>query len=121
MSEDITTQAPETPVVQPRKPRARQVQAAEEPESINRLIATDDKDDYAIIRLHASDNIPPGGVPFGVNGRNFIMTSEHWYKVPAWLLSSIDNIIEEKPVKDGADKFVGTRSQKKYPYEVWRG
>lgn len=111
----------EQPQVAPRKPRARAVQQVEEPESINRLIATDDKDDYAIIRLHTSDEIPPGGVPFGVNGRNFIMTGDVWYKVPSWLLSSIDNIITEKPIKDGADKFIGTRPMKKYPYEVWRG
>lgn len=121
MSEDITSQASEAPVVQPRKPRTRTVHVAEEPESINRMIATDDKDDYAIIRLHASDHIPPGGIPFGVNGRNFIMTAEVWYKVPAWLLSSIDNIVEDKPIKDDMNRLIGTRPMKKYPYEVWRG
>lgn len=119
--DDIIEQQEQTPAVQPRKPRTRTVVETQEPESINRMIATDDKDDYLLIRLHASDHIPPGGVPFGVNGRNFIMTSDVWYKVPAWLKSSIDNIVEEKPVKDGADKFIGTRPMKKFPYEIWRG
>jgi len=121
MSEDTQEQAVQTPV-QPRKPRARrQVVEQEEPKSINRMIATDDQSDYELIRLHASDAIPPGGQPFGVNGRQFIMTSEVWYKVPSWLLHSIDNIIADKPVKDQFDRLTGTRSMKVYPYEIWRG
>lgn len=121
MSEDTQDQIVQTPV-QPRKPRARrQAVEQEEPKSINRMIATDDPNDYELIRFHASDEIPPGGQPFGVNGRQFIMAAEHWYKVPSWLLSSIDNIIADKPVKDQFDRLVSTRSMKLYPYEVWRG
>lgn len=121
MSEDIT-QSPSESAVQPRKPRARKQQVTqEEPKWINRMIATDDADDYEIIKLHSSDAIPPGGIPFGVNGRDFIMTSEVWYKVPSWLLSSIDTIIVPRPVKDEFDRLTGHRDMKAYPYEVWRG
>src|SRR3990167_8364520 len=121
MSDDMLDKSVQT-TVQPRKPRARrQAVEQEEPESINRMIATDDQSDYELIRLHASDAIPPGGQPFGVNGRQFIMTSEVWYKVPSWLLSSIDNIIADKPVKDQFDRLTGHRSIKVYPYEIWLG
>ena len=121
MSEDIIPGQTET-LIQPRKPRARKQQVTQdEPQSINRMIATDDADDYEIIKLHSSDAIPPGGIPFGVNGRDFIMTSEVWYKVPSWLLSSLDTIIVPRPVKDEFDRLTGHRDMKAYPYEVWRG
>lgn len=115
--------APADLVVKPKTPRRAKAvaEAADEPESINRMISTDDPDDYALIRFHASDSIPPGGVPFGVNGRIFIMTSERWYKVPTWLLENIDNIIAMRPVKDEYDRLTGHRPMKVYPYEVWRG
>ena len=104
----------------PRKSKT-QVVSEDEPESINRMISTDDPDQYEIIRLHDSEHVPPGGVPFGVNGRIFIMTSGRWYKVPSWLLPNIDNIIAMRPVKDEYDRLTGHRPMKVYPYEVWRG
>jgi hypothetical protein len=122
MSDDNNEQIVPQTAVKPRKARARAPRAPqEEPESINRLMATDDQDDYELIRLHASDAIPPGGQPFGVNGRQFIMAAEHWYKVPAWLPTTIDNIIAEKPIRDEFDRMTGTRPMKVYPYEIWRG
>lgn len=116
------TNVEQTSAVVPRKPRSRKPQASQdEPKWINRMIATDDQDDYEIIRLHSSDAIPPGGIPFGINGRDFIMTSDVWYKVPSFVLSTLDNIIATRPVKDEFDRLVGHREMKAYPYEVWRG
>lgn len=120
MSNDTTEQQQE-PVVQPRAPRKRKQVEVEAPPFVDLLIATDDKDDYEIIKLNASDQIPAGGHPFGVNGRMFIMAAEVWYRVPSWLLPNIDNIIVEKPIKDEADRFVGTRSMKRFTYEIFRG
>jgi hypothetical protein len=117
MSED-TFEVPAS--VQPKAPRRRAKAEVETPEFIDRMIATDDKDDYEIIRLHASDDVPAQGMPFGVNGRVFLMAAEVWYRVPSWLLSSIDNIVETKPVKEG-DIVKSYRSTKKYPYEIFRG
>lgn len=111
--------APITPV-KPRRSKAR-VAEVETPEFEDLLIATDDKDDYEIIRLHSSEDIAPGGHPFGVNGRFFILRGDKWYKVPAWLLSSIDNCITERPQRDEFDRFIGTRPMKRFPYEIFRG
>lgn len=118
MSEELIEQ----PVVKPRKPRPRSAAAEPEvPEFVDLLIATDDKDDYEIIRLHDNDNVPPGGQPFGVNGRIFVLKPNVWARVPGWLLSTIDNCVADVPVKNEDDKFIGTRPMKKYPYEVFRG
>lgn len=113
----------EQPTVQPVKPRrAAKREAAEAPdEFVDLTIATDDKADVEFIRLHASDEIAPGGHPFGVNGRFFPMRAEVWYKVPAWLLSTIDNCIVDRPQKDEFDRLIGVRSMKRFPYETFRG
>lgn len=120
MSDDSLEQNA-APAVQAVKPRRRKQVEVQEPEFVDRLIATDDKEDYEIIKLNASDKIPSNGHPFGVNGRVFIMAAEVWYRVPSWLLSTIDNIIEEKPVKDDMDRLIGTRRMKRFTYEVFRG
>ena len=53
--------------------------------------------------------------------RLIILRGDKWYKVPAWLLSSIDNCITEKPQRDEFDRFIGTRPMKRFPYETFRG
>ena len=49
------------------------------------------------------------------------MRAEVWYKVPGWLLSTIDNCIVDRPVKDEFDRLIGTRQMKRFPYEIFRG
>lgn len=111
-------------VKQPRsqKPRSRN---SNEPKTgdgkvdyINLLNATDKVLDSAIIKLFQNDDIPPNGQPFGVNGRFFALKADVWYRVPGWLLSTIDNSIYEKPVTDDNNRFVGTRPQPRFPYTV---
>lgn len=110
-----------TPAVAPRKPRSRKPVEVETPEYVDTLIATDDKDDYEIIRLHDNKDVPPGGQPFGVNGRFFVLRPNVWTRVPGWLLSTVDNCVADMPVTDDDGKLIGTRPMKKYPYEVFRG
>ena len=113
-----------TAVRQPRsqKPRSR---SSNEPKTgdgkvdyIDLLNATDKASDSAIIKLFQNDDIPPNGQPFGVNGRFFALKADVWYRVPGWLLSTIDNSIYEKPVTDDNNRFVGTRQQPRFPYTV---
>lgn len=110
-----------TPAVAPRKPRSRKPVEVETPQYVDLLNATDDKDDYEIIRLHDNNDVAPGGQPFGVNGRFFVLRPNAWYRVPGWLLSTIDNCVTERPVQDEYLRLVGHRTAKKYPYEVFRG
>ena len=119
---DETPEVSTAPVA-PVKPRraSRRVAEVETPEFEDLLIATDDPADYELIRLHTSDEIAPGCHTFGVNGRFFILRGDKWYKVPAWLLSSIDNFITERPQRDEFDLFIGTRPMKRFPYETFRG
>ena len=107
--------------VKPRKPRSRRAEPQGEPEHISLMIPTDDQEDYEIISLHDNEDIPPPGQFFGVNGRAFNLRSNTWYKVPAWLLSTVDNCVIERPVKDEHLRLVGTRQMKRFPYEVYRG
>jgi len=88
---------------------------------VDLLTSKDDKDDSEIIKLFQNDEIPPNGQPFGVNGRFFALKANVWYRVPGWLLSTIDNSIHEKPVTDDNNRFIGTRPQPRFPYTVHRG
>lgn len=120
MSEDIVDQEASVAAPKPRAPRSRRVEPEmEEPPYID---LTNPKDkEYAIISLHDSEDIPPPGQGFGVNGRFFNLRSNTWYKVPAWLLSTINNAIVERPIQDENKRFVGTRPMKRFPYETFRG
>ena len=119
----MSEEQPEVQVaaVKPRKPRSRREAAPEVPEYISLMIAKDDPDDYEIIQLHDNEDIPPPGQFFGVIGRAFNLKSNTWYKVPSWLLSTIDNCIVERPIKDEHLRLIGTRPMKRFPYEVYRG
>lgn len=119
MTDDTLQEAPKVAPVKPRKRRG--AEPAEEPQYFDLLIATDDKEDYEIIMLNDSEEIPPVGQGFGVNGRFFNLRSNAWYRVPSWLLSTIDNSIVERPIRDGNNRFVGTRPMKRFPYEKFRG
>lgn len=88
---------------------------------VDLLTSKDDTDDSEIIKLFQNDEIPPNGQPFGVNGRFFALKANVWYRVPGWLLSTIDNSIHEKPVADDNNRFIGTRPQPRFPYTVHRG
>ena len=111
----------EQPVVAPRKPRSKRAQVdVEVPQFVDLLVATDDKDDYEIIRLHDNDEII-GHHPFGVNGRFFHLQANVWYKVPGWLLSTIDSCVTSRPVLDEYLRVVGHRQMKRFPYETFRG
>jgi len=119
----MTEEAEVQPVapVRPRTSKRKSAAPVETPEFQDTLIATDDKEDYELIRMYDNEDMPPTGQPFGVNGRFFVLRSNVWYRVPSWLLSSIDNCVVDRPIKDEADRLVGTRAMKRFPYEIFRG
>lgn len=121
MSDDIQDVAPVAPV-KPRRAK-RAVEEVVMPEYTDLLIATDskDEDDWVLIKLHDSEDVPPTGQPFGVNGRFFVLRSNGWYRVPEWLLSTINNCVVSRPIQNDQLQFVGTREMKRFPYEIFRG
>lgn len=121
MSEVIEPVAP-VAAVKPRRAK-RVVEEPVMPEYSDLLIATDskDEDDWVLIRLHDSEDMPPTGQPFGVNGRFFVMGSNRWYRIPEWLLSTIDNCVVSRPIQNDQMQFIGTRNMKRFPYEIYRG
>lgn len=123
MSEAESQTQTAAPLVQANKPNPRKGRraAAEEPEYQDWLTSKDDKDDYEIIKLNDNDEMPPTGQFFQVNGRFFILKAEMWHRVPSFLLSMIDEAITEKPVTNENNQLVGTRPQKRFTYEVFRG
>lgn len=124
MTEHNTTAVDETEnqakPVKPRAPRAKGTQDNESgaAEYIDLLTSADSKkdSDVAIIKLFRNEGFPPGGQPFGVNGRFFSLRAEVWYRVPRWLLATIDNCIVEQPVVDDNSRFIGTTTQPRFPY-----
>ena len=120
MSEELN-EIEEVKPVKPRSRKTRTVEVADEPEHISLMTGHDDADDYEIIQLVDSEEIPPPGQGFGVNGRQFLLRANVWYKVPKWLLSTIDNCIVERPVTDDKGRLAGFRPMKRFPYDVWRG
>lgn len=119
MSEEQEQQTTVQPVT-PRKRRSTRA-AQEAPPFISLMIAKDDQEDFEIISLHDNEDIPPTGQFFGVNGRAFQLRSNTWYKVPSWLLSSIDNCVVDRPVQDDQLRLIGVRPMKRFPYEIFRG
>jgi hypothetical protein len=119
MSEQLDTTTPVA--VAPRKPRTRKQVEVETPQYVDMLLPTDDVDDAEIIRLHDNKDVHATGQPFSVEGRVFILKPNVWARVPGWLLSNIDTVVFDAPVKDETDKMIGTRSMKRYPYEIFRG
>lgn len=125
--EETPSAAPQEPAPKPRKPKAK-AQAGGETETpsveyVDTLNATDSKKpaDVAIIKLFRNADFPPGGQPFGVNGRFFNLQAEVWYRVPRWLLSTIDNCVVDQPVTDDNNRFIGTSQQPRFPYTEHRG
>jgi hypothetical protein len=110
-----------TRAVKPKAPAKRARVEREEPEYVDLLLASDDKEDYEVIQLTDSEEIPPPGQGFGVNGRQFLLRPNVWYRVPSWLLSTIDNCIVERPIRDEYNRLVGFRPMKRFPYETFRG
>lgn len=107
--------------VTPVRPRGRARAEEAVPQYFDMCLTAEEKKDTSIISLHDSEDIPPVGQAFGVNGRFFTLRPNAWYRVPTYLLATIDNAIVDRPIKDNNNRFIGTRPMKRFPYELFRG
>ena len=72
MSEELS-EIEEVKAVKPRARKTRTVDVSDEPEHISLMTGHDNADEYEIIQLVDSEEIPPPGQGFGVNGRQFLL------------------------------------------------
>jgi len=71
------------------------------------------------IVLQDSDNIPPTGLPIGINGTFYHMRPGEEVSVPPAVLEVLNHAVETVPVKDpDTDKIVGSRQRMRYPYQL---
>lgn len=75
--------------------------------------------DYVHIILEESENMPPTGLPIGVNGKGYILRAGEPAWVPPAVIEVLDNAIQAMPRKDSNTlKVIGTRSRRRFPYRL---
>lgn len=71
------------------------------------------------IQLEESDEIPPTGQFFGMNGRSFILRPGEPADVPAGLINVLNDAIMSVPQVDPTTRQVmGYRSRLRFPYRL---
>lgn len=75
---------------------------------------------YVDITLEESDEIPPTGQYFGVNGTGYLLLPGVRASVPEFLLEVLDNATASKPITDQNGQITGYRDVTRFPYKVHR-
>lgn len=78
------------------------------------------KTDRVMVMLEDTDRIPPTGQFFGINGQSFMLRAGEAALVPRGIIDILDNAIESHPIKDGANRVVGSRNRHRFPYRIIR-
>ena len=77
------------------------------------------KNDKYVIVLERNDDIPPTGLPVGVNGYAYLIPPGKEVAVPRSVLEVLDHAEMLAPEVDPQNQqIVGYRPQKRYPYRV---
>jgi hypothetical protein len=84
-------------------------------------VAAEVKEAYVRIVLGDSDEIPPTGQFFGLNGRGYILRPGEEADVPMGLIHILDNAVKEVPIVDNNTmKVVGWKKRLRFPYQIVR-
>ena len=73
------------------------------------------------IVLDETDNMPPTGQMFQINGRAFLIRPGEPVDVPDAVIEVLDNAIHSVPVRNAALQVTGYRDRHRFPYRVLRG
>lgn len=68
------------------------------------------------VQFMESDEMPPHGIPIGINGVAYLIRPGTPVKVARKVLHAADNAKTDKPVFDANQKVVGYRSITRFPY-----
>jgi hypothetical protein len=70
------------------------------------------------IMLEESDQIPPTGQFFGVQGKGYVLRPGEAADVPMSIIGILNTAVMSVPVKDAGDRVVGYRDKLRFPYRV---
>lgn len=73
------------------------------------------------IVLDETDNMPPTGQMFQINGRAFLIRPGEPVDVPDAVIEVLDNAIHSVPVRNAALQVTGYRDRHRFPYRTIRG
>ncbi len=72
------------------------------------------------ILLEENDNIPPSGLPIGLNGKLVILRAGEEADVPLWVVGVLDNAVGTRSITDNGGQIIAKRDQLAFPYRVIR-
>lgn len=104
---------------EPAAPRARRQRAQPEKAAASGAATRDAKywSERIAVQFNESEDMPPNGVPVGVNGVAFLIKPGIPVKIPRSVLHVIDNAVAEKPIFDNG-KVRGYRKVSRFTYTV---
>lgn len=77
-----------------------------------------DKSDRVRIMLEESDDIPPTGQFFGLNGKGYILRPGEEADVPVGLLNVLDSAIYSVPIMGDGQRVIGYKDRLRFPYRI---
>ena len=72
------------------------------------------------IILDETDNMPPTGQMFQINGRAFLIVPGVPVDVPDVVIEVLDNAVHSVPTRNAALQVTGYRDRHRFPYRVLR-
>lgn len=78
------------------------------------------RSEFVKIILEDTDRIPPTGQFFGINGQSYMIRAGEVVTVPRGIIDILENAIESHPIRDGANRMVGSRNRMRFPFRVIR-
>jgi hypothetical protein len=91
---------------------------ADEPVAKPRARKPKDNEERMWIQLEENPDIPPTGLPIGVNGEVIIIMPSQPVHVPRKYIDVLDNAVVSVPMREpGTDRVIGHRDRRRFPYQ----
>lgn len=73
---------------------------------------------HAYIELHQNEDIPPSGLPIGLNGKHYELRPGVPARVPVGVIGVLKAAVAAKPVRNPSGKITSYRESPRFPYTV---